>query len=170
MSQETKTQQESYNTSDLAGDLAKQFGFSKAQTLRVVTATFALIGNAVARDAIVRIHQFGNYKRLETKERQGRNPKTGEPTTIEASTRPHFVASTTLKQKVKSGDQESIAAIVAAPAEETTTAAPAAKPAPKQKVQQAKPAPAGRKIPRKPAPAPQVAEESAQAPSEIDEL
>lgn len=103
MTQEARKQQESYNTTDLAGDLAKQFGMPKAQALRVVTATFALIGNAVSRDAVVRLHQFGNFKRLETKERQGCNPKTGEPTTIEASARPHFVASQTLKAKVKSG-------------------------------------------------------------------
>lgn len=169
MSQESKTTQESYNTSDLAGDLSKQFGFSKAQALRVVTATFALIGNAIARDAIVRIHQFGNYKRLETKERQGRNPKTGEPTTIDASARPHFVASTTLKQKVKSGEQESVSAIVASSAEESSSIPSAKKPS-TQKAQQPKPS-AGRKIPRKPTPAPQVVEEEPiQASSEIDEL
>mgnify|MGYP001749730580 CR=1 FL=1 len=171
MTQEARKQQESYNTTDLAGDLAKQFGMPKAQALRVVTATFALIGNAVSRDAVVRLHQFGNFKRLETKERQGRNPKTGEPTTIEASARPHFVASQTLKAKVKSGEQESISAVVAAEEAATGTAAPAksAKPAQQQKKAAA---PARKPIARKPAsaPAPAVSEEPAADGSAIDEL
>ena len=169
MTQEARKQQESYNTTDLAGDLAKQFGMPKAQASRVVTATFALIGNAVSRDAVVRLHQFGNFKRLETKERQGRNPKTGEPTTIEASARPHFVASQTLKTKVKSGEQESISAVVAAEeAAATGTAAPA-KPVQQQKKVAA---PARKPIARKPAPAPApaVSEEPAADGSAIDEL
>lgn len=169
MTQEARKQQESYNTTDLAGDLAKQFGMPKAQALRVVTATFALIGNAVSRDAVVRLHQFGNFKRLEIKERQGRNPKTGEPTTIEASARPHFVASQTLKVKVKSGEQESISAVVAAEeAAATGTAAPA-KPAQQQKKAAV---PARKPIARKPAPAPApaVSEEPAADGSAIDEL
>lgn len=173
MTQEARKQQESYNTTDLAGDLAKQFGMPKAQALRVVTATFALIGNAVARDAVVRLHQFGNFKRLETKERQGRNPKTGEPTTIEASARPHFVASQTLKGKVKSGEQESISAVVAAEeaAADGTVAAPAAKPA--KPAQQKKTAvPVRKPIARKPAaaPAPAVSDEPAADGAAIDEL
>lgn len=168
MTQEARKQQESYNTTDLAGDLAKQFGMPKAQALRVVTATFALIGNAVSRDAVVRLHQFGNFKRLETKERQGRNPKTGEPTTIEASARPHFVASQTLKAKVKSGEQESISAVVAAEEVASETDAPA------KTVQQQKKAtaPVRKPIARKPAPtpAPAVSEEPAADGSAIDEL
>lgn len=172
MTQEARKQQESYNTTDLAGDLAKQFGMPKAQALRVVTATFALIGNAVSRDAVVRLHQFGNFKRLETKERQGRNPKTGESTTIEASARPHFVASQTLKVKVKSGEQESISAVVAAEeAAATGTAAPA-KPAKPAQQQKKAAAPARKPIARKPAqaPAPAVSEEPAADGSAIDEL
>ena len=167
MSQENKKQQESYNTTDLASDLAKKFGLPKAQALRIVTATFTLIGNAVSRDAMVRLHQFGNFKKLETKERQGRNPKTGEPTTIEASARPHFVASQSLKAKVKEGTQEDIDVNVP---EEKEAAKPAAKPAPAPAKQAQKPA-ARKPIARKAAPAaPAVSEEPAVSGEAIDEL
>lgn len=176
MATETKNPQESYNTTDLASELAKKFGFTKAQALRIVGATFALVGNAVSRDAIVRLHGFGNFKRLETKERQGRNPRTGDPTTIEASARPHFIASQTLKAKVKSGEQENID-IAAAAAEADTETAPAAKAAPaaKKAAPAAQQAQVRRPIARKPAqdqaPAPQVSEEPAVGDgAAIDEL
>lgn len=165
MSQDVKKQQESYNTTDLAADLAKKFGLPKAQALRLVTATFTFIGNAISRDAMVRLHQFGNFKKLETKERQGRNPKTGEPTTIDASARPHFVASQTLKAKVKAGTQEDIEVEVA---EEASAATTAPKNTPKQAAQTAR-----KPIARKPVaqPAPAVAEEPAVSDCEaIDEL
>lgn len=167
MTQENKKQQESYNTTDLAADLSKKFGLSKAQALRLVTATFTFVGNAIARDAIVRLHQFGSLKRLETKERQGRNPKTGEPTVIEASARPHFVASQALKTKVKEGTQEEVDATIqveettVAQTTTTTKAAPA-----KQAAKNA----ARKPIARKPAPSPSVSEEPAISGEAIDEL
>ena len=167
MAQDVKKQQESYNTTDLAADLAKKFGLTKAQALRIVTGTFTLIGNAISRDAMVRLHQFGNFKKLETKERQGRNPKTGEPTTIEASARPHFVASQTLKAKVKAGTQEEIEV-----AEDASVDASAPKNTAKQPAQAARKPITRKPIARKAAQAaPAVSEEPAVGdPDSIDEL
>lgn len=168
MEQTQKTQAGSYNTTDLASDLSKKFGMPKAQALRVVAAFGILVGNAISRGDIVRIHQFGNFKRLATQARKGRNPRTGEETTIEASARPHFVAAQALKDKIKAGTQDSLDDIqVNAPA----VAAPAAKPAAKTVAKPAKKQVAQRKPVAKQAPAPAPSEEAAPAEgSAIDEL
>jgi nucleoid DNA-binding protein len=165
--EQTKSQAGSYNTTDLASDLSKKFGMTKAQALKVIAAFGILVGNAISRGDIVRIHQFGNFKRLVTKARKGRNPRTGEETTIEASARPHFVAAQALKNKIKEGTVELLDDIQvnapAAPAAKAPAKSAAKAPTKKQPVQ---------RIPvTKQAPAPVPLEEAAPAGgSAIDEL
>lgn len=177
--QDQKKAPAGFNTTDLAASIAKHFGMPKAQALRIMSASFTLISNAVARGEIVRLHSFGNFKPLATSERKGRNPQTGEETVIQASIRPHFVASQNFKDKVKDGKEESLDLIAPAVAQPDPADAPAqtAKPkaAPKARPAQTKQATAKGRIPAKqkvaaPAAAPLPEVEGSMAPEGIDEL
>lgn len=149
----------SYNTTNLAADVATAHKMTKAEALRVITTAFTLIGNGVARGEIVRVHSFGNFKPISTKERQGRNPKTGETTTIAASTRPHFTAAQNLKDKVRDKKEEAVdLSVPAAP----PAGAPAVKPAAKPAVKQAAGAPVPKQPVRRAAAAPAATQASAE--------
>lgn len=161
---------EGYNTTDLSNEVAEVFSMTKAQASRVVMGILTMISNNVAEGKMVRLHGFGNFKKLDTKERKGRNPKTGEETLIPASHRPHFTASQNFKNKVKEGTTELIdAGPQVAEAPQPVQAAPKqAVPAqPKAAPKVSAPRPAQRPIPRaqKPAPAPTPVE-----PADLDGL
>ena len=73
---------------------------TKAQIGSVVNETFDKITRLLNDGEEVRINEFGTFSTAARPERQGRNPATGEPTTIKASTAVKFKASKTLKDAV----------------------------------------------------------------------
>ena len=73
---------------------------TKDQITKIAKATFSGVTDALKSGEEVRINDFGTFSTAARPERQGRNPATGEPTTIKASTAVKFKASKTLKDRV----------------------------------------------------------------------
>lgn len=66
----------------------------------VITATMDAIMEAVAEGKKVTLVGFGSFEPRERKEREGRNPKTGDTMVIPATTVPAFSAGKLFKEKV----------------------------------------------------------------------
>ncbi|QQE64396.1 DNA-binding protein [Leptolyngbya sp. BL0902] len=66
----------------------------------VITATIDAIMEAVAEGKKVTLVGFGSFEPRERKEREGRNPKTGDTMVIPATTVPAFSAGKLFKEKV----------------------------------------------------------------------
>jgi len=66
----------------------------------VITATMDAIMEAVAEGQKVTLVGFGSFERRERKEREGRNPKTGDTMVIPATKVPAFSAGKLFKEKV----------------------------------------------------------------------
>jgi len=60
----------------------------------------AIIAEEMGKGVEVRITGFGIFSASQTKEREGRNPRTGEKMTIAASTQPKFKAFKALKDSL----------------------------------------------------------------------
>lgn len=95
--------------SDLIQQLSKDSSLSQSQTGKLVNEVFDLIADALRKGDEVRITGFGTFKAAETKERPGRNPRTGEEITIPAGKRVSFAAGSALLGAIK-GDDKSRAA------------------------------------------------------------
>ncbi|HIK45617.1 MAG TPA: HU family DNA-binding protein [Leptolyngbyaceae cyanobacterium M65_K2018_010] len=66
----------------------------------VITATIEIIMDAVAEGNKVTLVGFGSFEPRDRKEREGRNPKTGETMLIQATRVPAFSAGKLFKEKV----------------------------------------------------------------------
>jgi DNA-binding protein HU-beta len=78
--------------SELIQSVARETGLPQSQASKVVNAVFDTIASNLQRGEEVRLTGFGTFRMLETKERPGRNPRTGEPITIPAGRRVGFTA------------------------------------------------------------------------------
>jgi len=87
--------------SDLIQQVAKDTGLSQNQTGKIVNEIFDAIADALQNGEDVRITGFGTFRTAETKERAGRNPRTGEEITIPASKRVSFTAGSGLLDAVR---------------------------------------------------------------------
>lgn len=76
-------------------------GLSKAAAERTLDHAFAFIGDTLANGDEVVIHGFGTFKLAQRAARTGRNPATGAPIDIPASTVVKFKPTPTLKNEVK---------------------------------------------------------------------
>ena len=74
--------------------------FTKAQSERVVDSVFDSIMDEVKKGNSFSVAGFGIFEAKERKERQGRNPKTGETITIKASRSPKFRPAKAFKDAV----------------------------------------------------------------------
>ncbi len=90
--------------SDLVNQVASSSGLSKSQAQKAVDAVLDSITQSLAQGESVSISGFGTFKVSETKERQGRNPATGQPITIPAGKRIGFSAGSKLSSAVKGGE------------------------------------------------------------------
>lgn len=88
------------NKTDLVSKVADIVETQK-QAKEVVDTIIGAISNALAKKDSVQIAGFGTFKVSERKARTGRNPQTGAPIQIAASTVPKFVAGKALKEAVK---------------------------------------------------------------------
>ena len=78
--------------------VAEAAGVSKADTERTLGAFFDHVVSSTKSGDKVTWPGFGNFSTTQRAAREGRNPQTGEPVQIKASTAMKFSASSTLKQ------------------------------------------------------------------------
>ena len=85
------------NKQELIAVVADQTGLPRADTARVVEGMLDTITDQLKKGSEVRLVGFGNFSVSRRKASTGRNPRTGEPMTIKASTQPKFKAGKGLK-------------------------------------------------------------------------
>ena len=91
------------NKTELAGRLAGRTGMSRAAAKDAVDGVFDLVAEALADGEDVRILGFGTFGTRARPARTARNPRTGEPISIAASTAPAFKPGATLRKAVGGG-------------------------------------------------------------------
>lgn len=88
------------NKGELVDKVAQAANTTKKEADAIVTATVEAIMEAVSEGQKVTLVGFGTFEPRDRKEREGRNPKTGESMTIAATTVPAFSAGKLFKEKV----------------------------------------------------------------------
>ena len=91
-------------------------GFSKKESADLVDLVFETMKETLGRGEKIKISGFGNFVLRDKRQRQGRNPQTGDPIVITARRVLNFKASQLLKQALN--DEHG----VAQPTPESTTA------------------------------------------------
>lgn len=82
---------------ELIDAIAAQAGVTKADAERTVGAFFEVVTKSAKKGDKVAWPGFGTFSTSKSAARTGRNPQTGEPVKIAASTRMKFTSSATLK-------------------------------------------------------------------------
>lgn len=85
------------NKSELIEAIAQEADISKAAAQKALDATTNAVTTALKQGDTVTLVGFGTFYVGERAERQGRNPKTGEPLTIAAAKTLKFRAGKALK-------------------------------------------------------------------------
>ena len=88
------------NKQELIGQVADTAGLSKSDSSKAVEGVFDAITAALKGGDEVRLVGFGTFSVSKRKASTGRNPRTGEPMTIKASSQPKFKAGKGLKDAV----------------------------------------------------------------------
>ena len=88
------------NKTELVAKISEKTNMTKKDTAIYVEAMLETISNTLAEGDKVQLVGFGTFEVRDRKERQGRNPQTGEVMTISASKAPAFKAGKTLKDAV----------------------------------------------------------------------
>ena len=88
------------NKNDLISAVAESSGLTKGDATKSVEAVFEAISGALKSGDEVRLVGFGTFSVAKRKASTGRNPRTGEPMTIKASSQPKFKAGKGLKDAV----------------------------------------------------------------------
>ncbi|HEX2878070.1 MAG TPA: integration host factor subunit alpha [Polyangiaceae bacterium] len=83
-------------------------GFSKKEAADLVDLVFETMKETLGRGEKIKISGFGNFVLRDKRERQGRNPQTGNPITITSRRVLNFKASQLLKQSLN-GEEEGTA-------------------------------------------------------------
>ncbi len=86
---------------DLVKAVADSMGSSESEASKAVNAVFDVIESSLAKGDDVTVSGFGSFKVVERSAREGRNPQSGAPMTIEAKKAPVFRAGTQLKRSVE---------------------------------------------------------------------
>ena len=89
------------NKSDLVAAIAAETGESQAAVNKVVDAFFSVVAKQVGGGTKVSIPGWVSFEKTHRAARAGRNPKTGETITIEASKNAAFKAGKALKDALK---------------------------------------------------------------------
>ena len=87
----------------LVDQIAKKNSLTKAEALNVINYFCDGVREALKENGGVNIVEFVNFSVKERKERQGRNPKTGEAMTIKAAKLAHVKVSHKLHEVVQGG-------------------------------------------------------------------
>ncbi len=88
------------NKNDLVAAVAEAAGLSKADANKAVDAVFDGITGALKKGDEVRLVGFGTFAVSKRKASTGRNPRTGAPMEIKASSQPKFKPGKALKDAV----------------------------------------------------------------------
>ena len=88
------------NKQELISSVADHADISRADAGKAVDAVFATVQGALKKGDEVRLVGFGTFSTVKRKASTGRNPRTGEPMQIQASTQPKFKAGKGLKDAV----------------------------------------------------------------------
>ena len=91
------------NKSELVGDVAARTGLSRTDAARAVDALFEAATEALGRREEVKVAGFGQFATRSRPARSARNPRTGEPVAVAASTAPTFKSARALREAVNSG-------------------------------------------------------------------
>ena len=89
------------NKQDLIGQIADRAGLSRSDSSRAVETMLEVITSALKRGDEVRLVGFGNFSVTRRKASVGRNPRTGEPMQIKASSQPKYRPGRILKDAVQ---------------------------------------------------------------------
>ena len=90
------------NKQDLIGQVADRAGLSRADAAKAVETMLEVVTSALKRGDEVRLVGFGNFSVTRRKASVGRNPRTGAPMQIKASSQPKFRPGRILKEAVQS--------------------------------------------------------------------
>jgi DNA-binding protein HU-beta len=88
------------NKAQFIAALAPHFGDNKKEAARAIDVVFDTIVRNISKGEDVMINDFGKFKKVDRKARQGRNPFTGETIQIKASKKVRFLPSKALKEVV----------------------------------------------------------------------
>jgi len=88
------------NKNELIGAVVDASGLSRSDATKAVEGVFDTITGALSKGDEVRLVGFGTFSVAKRKASTGRNPRTGEPMQIKASTQPKFKAGKGLKDAV----------------------------------------------------------------------
>jgi DNA-binding protein HU-beta len=89
------------NKSELISVVAEKADLTKKDTEKVVSAVFESIEESLSKGEKVQVIGFGTFDIRDRKEREGRNPATGETIQIPAVKVPVFKAGKALKDSVR---------------------------------------------------------------------
>ena len=90
------------NKGELVDKIAEKAGITKKEADSILTATVEAIMETVSSGDKVVLVGFGSFEGRDRKEREGRNPKTGETLVIPATVVPAFSAGKQFKEMVSS--------------------------------------------------------------------
>ena len=85
------------NKVQLVAEIASKSGLSKKDAEASLNAFMEVVGETLKKGEQIQLVGFGTFKVSESKERVGKNPKTGEAITIKASKKGSFKAGSALK-------------------------------------------------------------------------
>jgi DNA-binding protein HU-beta len=88
------------NKQELIGAVADSAGLTRTDAGKAVESVFDSISAALKKGDEVRLVGFGTFSVSRRKASTGRNPRTGEPMSIAASSQPKFKAGKGLKDAV----------------------------------------------------------------------
>lgn len=88
------------NKGELVDRISQKATVTKKQADAVLSAAVETIMEAVSEGDKVTLVGFGSFERRDRKQREGRNPKTGEKMNIPATKVPAFSAGKLFKEKV----------------------------------------------------------------------
>lgn len=88
------------NKAELIDSVAEKTGLTKKDSERAINAVFESIEDALSTGDKVSLVGFGTFEVRERGQREGRNPRTGDPITIPARAVPTFKPGKTLRDSV----------------------------------------------------------------------
>ena len=87
---------------ELAYELRKKYaGMTSKEATEIINEVFDIIKDALVKGDSVQIIGFGTFKVRERKEREGRDPRTGEVISIPPTKRVHFTQGKSLKGAIR---------------------------------------------------------------------
>jgi DNA-binding protein HU-beta len=88
------------NKGELVEAISEKADVTKKEIEAILSAALDMIVESVTKGDKVTLVGFGSFEKRDRKEREGRNPKTGETMTIAATTVPAFSAGKAFKETV----------------------------------------------------------------------